>query len=60
MFSLGVMQIQGHGLPVDLEGGYRMLLRARARGIPPWRELTLEALRTTLPPDLVRRAEQTR
>jgi TPR repeat protein len=58
MFCLGVMQIQGHGLPADPEAGYRLLLQARARGLGSQQLLTLDALRAILPADVVRRAEQ--
>ena len=58
LFSLGAMQIQGRGLPADPEAGFRLLLRARALGLAPQQALALGKLRSTLPPDLVRRAEQ--
>jgi TPR repeat protein len=57
MFSLGLLKINGRGLPFDPEGGFALLLAAQAKGISVQQAFRISVLRSKLPPPVVLRAE---
>jgi|GEM_PF-6203313 len=56
MFSLGLLKLRGEGLPLDREGGFTLLLKAQGKGITLHQATMIAVIRSTLPPDLIRKA----